>query len=213
MVVSQQQKAIQRDARPCTSSLKSKSTLQGTSPKSFVPCSIRFNGLADQAGLKVREPTAEEVIDHYYHELVDTDISDRSNHPNSDQPKSSPKKAISTMSNTTFNQQIHDYRAKQTSKFKKGSANSIHVTLLGDSMVKRINGQKLSQSKVITVISRPGATIEDLSTKIMDGSIRLPTSELIIHVGTNNNQDDAETISKKLESLCEMHGTGEIYHP
>ena len=139
----------------------------------------------DQAGPEVPELTAEEVIDHYYQELINTETSVKSN-----------------ASGSSFNQQIDDYRVKQATKYKEGSANS--VTLLGDSMVKRIKGQKLSQSKMVTVISRPGAKIDDLSTMIMDGSIVIQTSELIVHVGTNNTRDDAETISTKIESLCEM---------
>ena len=118
--------------------------------------------LDDQAGPEVPELTAEEVIDHYYQELINTETSVKSNAYGS-----------------SFNQQIDEYRVKQATK-------------------------KLRQSKMVTVISCAGAKIDDLSTMIMDGSIVIQTSELIVHVGTNNTRDDAETISTKIESLCEM---------
>lgn len=179
----------------------STSTVKLTPPETIVtPVANRFAALTDQAGMEFQEPSPEEVIDQYYNELIDRSKKASSTSEN--------KQASATVNSGTtgvsFKQQMEEYRTKQTMKFKDRPSKS--VTLLGDSMVKRIQGHKLSQSKSVTVISRPGATIEDLSAMITDGSVLpvLQTTELIVHVGTNNTRDDAETISKKLESLCEM---------
>ena len=106
----------------------------------------------------------------------------------------------SKLTGTSFKGQIHEYRAKQTETFRKSIKTA---TLIDDSMIKHIRGDKLSQTKSVSVMSHPGDKIEDLTRMLRNGSIHLQTSELIVHVGTNNTNDDAKTIIRKLESLCE----------
>ena len=179
--------------RPTTSGVKL------TPSDVTVPLVNRFAPLTDLAGDNYQEPTPEEIIDQYYDELID--------HSHTPPKNTTSSASTSNATGVSFQQQMDEYRAKQMLKFKdrSASASSVNsVILLGDSMVKRIKGQKLSQSKLVNVISRSGAKVEHLSNMIMDGSIQLQTHELIVHVGTNNTQENAETISKKLESLCQM---------
>ena len=63
------------------------------------------------------------------------------------------------------------------------------VIIAGDSMLKFINGRKLSSqisNKGLTYVKAfPGATVEDMSDYIMP-SLRRKPEEVILHVSTNN---------------------------
>ncbi|KAM7428713.1 hypothetical protein ABFA07_020349 [Porites harrisoni] len=63
------------------------------------------------------------------------------------------------------------------------------VIIAGDSMLKFINGRKLSSqisNQSLTYVKAfPGATVEDMSDYIMP-SLRRKPEEVILHVGTNN---------------------------
>ena len=63
------------------------------------------------------------------------------------------------------------------------------VIIAGDSMLKYINGRKLSSqisNQSLTYVKAfPGATVEDMSDYIMP-SLRRKPEEVILHVGTNN---------------------------
>ena len=63
------------------------------------------------------------------------------------------------------------------------------VIIAGDSMLKFINGRKLSSqisNQGLTYVKAfPGATVEDMSDYIMP-SLRRKPEEVILHVGTNN---------------------------
>ena len=63
------------------------------------------------------------------------------------------------------------------------------VIIAGDSMLKFINGRKLSSqisNQSLTYVKAfPGATVEDMSDYIMP-SLRRNPEEVILHVGTNN---------------------------
>jgi len=115
---------------------------------------------------------------------------------NSKKKKKKPK----TTKGEARHQNIPNTRAKEprrsTSNTSHTDANSNPTTrqkpsviIAGDSMLKLVNGRKLSnllshQSSTY-VKTFPGATVEDMSDYVMPSLRRKPT-EVILHVGTND---------------------------
>ena len=69
------------------------------------------------------------------------------------------------------------------------------VYILGDSMLKHINGRNVSDSMNVKVRSHPGATTEDLVDYVKPIARKKPKM-LIIHTGTNDLPDDMNTIKR-----------------
>lgn len=102
--------------------------------------------------------------------------------------------------------------SEQTRKSKQSKATSNsasnkaqdkkNVVILGDSMIKSVQGWKMSKAK--RVISRcfPGSTVKDMVHYVKPTLERNP-DELIIHVGTNDLvSKDAETVIKEMTNLA-----------
>jgi hypothetical protein len=82
-----------------------------------------------------------------------------------------------------------------------GNQSESRVTIIGDSMTKRINGGKLSKSHKVTSKSFSGATIEDLEHHVKL-SLKYKSDNIIIHAGTNNlRKDSPKEMKKKLDKL------------
>ena len=77
--------------------------------------------------------------------------------------------------------------------------------LIGDSMVKHIDPNKLSRRKTIVCKSIPGAKINDAFDITKDLVETHQVSEIIIHLGTNNltSDDEPNEIVAKMASFCD----------
>ena len=82
---------------------------------------------------------------------------------------------------------------------------SKNVVIIGDSMLNKINGKKLSKSKKVNVLNIPGATSGDIIGNI-DEVLEGKPESLIVHVGRNdltnsvNLLGDVQKIVNKVKS-------------
>ena len=70
------------------------------------------------------------------------------------------------------------------------------ILLVGDSMIKDISPHKLSKSS-IRKLTYPGKRAEEIASEIRRAHVHSPTSEVIIHAGTNN------LITKSSKECCD----------
>ena len=80
------------------------------------------------------------------------------------------------------------------------------VVIIGDSIIKDINGRGLSKDKNVKVRSHPGATTLDLIDYVKP-SVRKNPELIVIHSGTNEMTSDINTL-KKIKKL--VHEIREI---
>lgn len=77
------------------------------------------------------------------------------------------------------------------------------VIVAGDSMVKHINGERLSRrNKRVICISKPGAMVKDIASSPCE--MLKPGGELIIHAGTNNIVESASSVAHEMAVLYEF---------
>ena len=79
------------------------------------------------------------------------------------------------------------------------------VSIAGDSMIKHINGYKMSKANTkVRVSSFPGCTTQDMADYIQP-IIRKKPNKLVLHVGTNNqrNRENSTTCAKDIIQLGE----------
>ena len=104
---------------------------------------------------------------------------------------------------TDVTNQLHQ---QVTSNYHSSGEYSMADTLLiGDSMVKHIDPNKLSRRKTIVCKSIPGAKIYDAFDITKDLVETHQVSEIIIHLGTNNltSDDEPNEIVTKMASFCD----------
>ena len=74
--------------------------------------------------------------------------------------------------------------------------------LIGDSIIKNIIPQKLSQKRV-RKFTYPGKTVNEIESDVQHIDRNLSPSHVILHCGTNNlPTDEPNVCTKKLENLC-----------
>lgn len=89
----------------------------------------------------------------------------------------------------------------------KGTHNNIpqhkdKLLIVGDCMVKNLQGHKMSKSSNVKVWSFPGCTVQDMEDHIKP-LLRKNPEEIILHLGTNNLKDsDPKTCADKIAELC-----------
>ena len=92
----------------------------------------------------------------------------------------------------------------QTGEFRQGLQESckFDVVVVGDSMVKHIDGVRLSRRKRVTCTAMSGAMVKDIAMSSPCESLK-PGGELIIHAGTNNGAESVASVSRQIAVLCE----------
>ena len=132
----------------------------------------------------------ERPIDTYYDAIHATQ-----DHQNS---QNKPKQPL-------FQLQLSQYREKHRLQHtrKPSFKPQPNVLVIGDSMIKHINGHKLSRSKQVQCSSQPGAKVDDICPHAITNVRRHKPSEIILHVGTNNVKNNAEDIRDKVVSMVE----------
>ena len=139
---------------------------------------------------------------------INTDVTD--NHSNNH--------GVNTVTNEKTNKQTTCYEKndkttvhKDTddSNLIKQSANSStvkkEVFIIGDSMIKHVNGQEVSRNESVKVRSHPGATTDDFIDYVRP-TVQKKPNLIIIHSGTNDIQNDLNTpqkIRKVISSIKE----------
>lgn len=81
-----------------------------------------------------------------------------------------------------------------------------HVVILGDSISKRIDGQRLSRSAQVKNLSVGGRRVEQVCSDVVKHKdIIAEADSLIFHVGTNNlERDSVEEVKSKYSKLAEV---------
>jgi hypothetical protein len=75
------------------------------------------------------------------------------------------------------------------------------VFVVGDSMIKYVQGRRLSKKHKVTTITCPGATVADMGDFVKPVIRKKPKK--IIHVGTNNlRHDKPKQLSRKIVDLA-----------
>ena len=81
-----------------------------------------------------------------------------------------------------------------------------HVVILGDSIVKFVDGRKVSRSSDVNVSvhSFSGSRVEDMKDYIQP-SLKKKPDEIILHVGTNNlSSDEPLELANNISSLAKL---------
>ena len=73
------------------------------------------------------------------------------------------------------------------------SAVKKEVFIIGDSMIKYVNGQEVSRNNPVKMRSHPGATTDDFIDYVRP-TVRKKSNLIIIHTGTNDIQNNINTI-------------------
>ena len=103
----------------------------------------------------------------------------------------------------TRNNDIKNYQnVKETTKLTtEEKVKASRTTIIGDSIIKFIRGDKLSRKHNGKCMSFPGATIEALNDFIKPILKRNP-KKVIVHLGTNNiKKDKPKQVKQKLVKL------------
>ena len=69
------------------------------------------------------------------------------------------------------------------------------IVIIGDSMIKYINGREISRSSSVKIRSHPGATTEDLIDYVRP-TARKKTKMMVIYSGTNDITNKVNTLQK-----------------
>ena len=81
--------------------------------------------------------------------------------------------------------------------------NKHDVVVVGDSIIKHIDGRHLSCSKNVKCVSFPAATVRDIFIFLPCEFLK-PGGELIIHAGTNNISEGAGEVSHQITDLASL---------
>ena len=76
-----------------------------------------------------------------------------------------------------------------------GSTVKKEVFIIGDSLIKYVNGREVSRNDSVNMRSHPGATIDDF-TDYVRPTVRKKPNLIIIHSGTNDIQNNVNTLQK-----------------
>ena len=108
---------------------------------------------------------------------------------------------------TTVNKDSDD-----SNLIKRQSANSSmvkkEVSVIGDSMIKYVNGKEVSRNDSVKLRSHPGETKDDFIDYVRP-TVRKKTNLIIIHKGTNDIHSNVNTLQKirKVISSVKEHDT------
>ena len=156
---------------------------------------------------------AELLIDTYYEALTPrVQPGNKQGCPTLPSRSDPPSKQTSE----SFHEQLVQYRKKHKERTTAKTATAkppspspatttatADVLIIGDSMIKRLQPRKLSRRKRVICHTMRGAKIEDIAWNAKHMSTKYNVSDIILHVGTNNTSDSAETIASKITSLGE----------
>ena len=78
---------------------------------------------------------------------------------------------------------------------ENSSAVEKEVFIIGDSMIKYVNGREVSRNIPVKVTSHPGATTDDFIDYVRP-TVRKELNLIIIHTGTNDIQNIVNTLQK-----------------
>ena len=96
-------------------------------------------------------------------------------------------------------------KQQYTVKSADGSAVKKEVFIIGDSMIKYVNGREVSRNNPVKVRSHPGATTNDFIDYVLP-TVRQKPNLIIIHTGANDIQNNANTLQKIRKVISSMKG-------
>ena len=130
---------------------------------------------------------------------INTDVTD--NHSNN--------RGVNTITNEKTNKQTVSYKkndkttvhkdSDDSNLIKRQSANSStvkkEVFIIGDSMIKYVNGREVSRNDSVKVRSHPGATTDDVIDYVQP-TVRKKPNLIIVHSETSDIQNNVNTLQK-----------------
>ena len=130
---------------------------------------------------------------------INTDVTD--NHSNNH--------GVDTITNEKTNKQTNSYKkndektvhkdSDDSNLIKQHSANSPtlkkEVFIIGDSIIKHVNGREVSRNDSVKVRSHPGAITDDFIDYVRP-TVRKKPNLIILHGGTNDIQNNVNTLQK-----------------
>ena len=112
-----------------------------------------------------------------------------------------PEAPADTTSKLTIDEQLLEYRERRRVDVAQQSSKVPYdAVVAGDSMVRHIDGRRLSRRKRVSCLVNPGAKAEHLSATAVCGDLK-NGGDAIIHAGTNNNVESPQSVRVKIESL------------
>ena len=130
---------------------------------------------------------------------INSNVTD--NHPNNHGRNSNTngKTNIQTTSYKKNDKRTVHRDNDDSNLIKQQSANSStvkkEVFIIGDSMIKYVNGREVSRNNSVKVRSHPGATADDFNHYVRP-TVRKKPNLIIIHSGTNDIQNNVNTLQK-----------------
>ena len=73
------------------------------------------------------------------------------------------------------------------------SASKKEIIIVGDSMIKHVNGREVSRDNSVKIRCHPGATTDDIIDYVRP-TVRKKLDIIIIYAGTNNIQNKVNTL-------------------
>jgi hypothetical protein len=116
--------------------------------------------------------------------------------------KPAPRQDVNKPQKVNGRQKSSSVSQRQDSQHQKARP---QVVILGDSISKRINAQRLSRTAKVDNLSMSGRRVEHIYEDIMVNKLLVSSADsIIVHVGTNNlKSDSVDLIKRKLVTLCD----------
>ena len=126
---------------------------------------------------------------------------------------------VNTITNEKTNKQTTSYKKSDKTTVHRGNADGNSITrqlanssavkkevyIIGDSMIKYVNGWEVSRNNPVKVKSHPGATTDDFIDYVWP-TVRKKPNLIIIHTGRKdikNNENTLQKIRKENSSIKE----------
>ena len=116
------------------------------------------------------------------------------------------------LAESKIKQQYIETTMTVTRQSADSSAEKKDVFIIGDSMIRYVNGWELSLNNPVKVRSHPGATTDDFIDYVQP-TVRKKLNLIIIHTGTNdiqNNMNTFQKIRKVISSIKEYNTNDNI---
>lgn len=161
-----------------------------------VPTSNRFVGLNDEC--KEQVAVKEKSIAK---QQVAVKEKSKAKEQVAVEEKSNAKEQVIPVKAKSMKEQLDEYRKerKRDVQRQKAEATGYDAIVIGDSMIKFIDGKRLSRTKRVDCRSTPGAKADQLHLNVCENLKH--SGECIIHVGTNNLAESSRGLHDKIVAL------------
>ena len=181
-----------------------------------------------KSDINIKQKVIDSVLEHNYNllnhqwcrgsENANNEIYQKSSETREKKLKTSPDKnrnRDSNRNNTNVTARKHNDKRSQSEDKDEVRGNKTpkkDIVIIGDSMIKYVNGREISRSSSVKIRSHPGATTEDLIDYVRPTARKNPKM-MVIHSGTNdltNKVNTLQNIRKVINAIKENDVNDEI---